>query len=664
MSTRQVLVGLTVLAALAVAAYSNTFDVPFQFDGKIAIVNNRNIHVEELAASKLWTAATRMENWADPSTRPATNLTFALNHYLGGLDPLGYHVVSLLIHILGGVAVFFLIFETLGLIGQGSASGPARDGGKEHSITSPWTGRFLIALLSSLLWLVHPIQTSAVPYIYQRYVCMGGMLYLWSLVCYLEARKAQMARKRPRAVGGWYAAAVALYLLALGSKENSAALPVILLLYELLIFSKLDWKRTRSLMIWGALFLLPSLVVGIIYLGYKELAVGLFDLGATRGDHFSRVERILTQPRAILFHLTQLLLPHPSRLNVDHDFTISHSLFDPPVTAVCLILLLAAAVCAILYRRRWPLVALCILWFLANLAMESSIVLLEIAHEYRLYLPSVGMALLLAGFLSWRGRCRDGPVWKGIVAILVVVFSIWTFQRNEVWGTEESLWRDAALKSPNKPRPQINLGLALADQGKRDEALEHFERAVKLEPRFAWAQNSLGAALAARGELDRAAFHLAEAVRLHPRFARAHNNLGSVLVRQGKPREAIVHFRAALTGRPDSAEAHNNLGNALADLGKLDEAIRHHRRAVQINPGYADGHSSLGIDLAQKGNLKEAIHHFAEALRIQPDHLHANFNLGKAYLQAGDREGALRQYEILKKLNANLANQLYRHIPK
>ena len=162
--------------------------------------------------------------------------------------------------------------------------------------------------------------------------------------------------------------------------------------------------------------------------------------------------------------------------------------------------------------------------------------------------------------------------------------------------------------------------MRLKDQGKLDEAVACYRRALELKPDYAEAHNNLGNALKDQGKLDEAVACYRRALELKPDFAEAHNNLGIALKDQGKLDEAVACYRRALELKPDFAEAHNNLGNALKDQGKLDEAVACYRRALELKPDFAEAHNNLGNALKDQGKLDEAVACYRRALELKPDY--------------------------------------------
>jgi tetratricopeptide (TPR) repeat protein len=172
-----------------------------------------------------------------------------------------------------------------------------------------------------------------------------------------------------------------------------------------------------------------------------------------------------------------------------------------------------------------------------------------------------------------------------------------------------------------------NLGAALWQAGRIQEAIKHYEQALRIKRDYADARNNLGVALVQAGRVQEAIEHFEQALRLDPGFAGAHNNLGAALEQAGRVQEAIGQYEQALRIKPDFAEAHNNLGAALLQAGKIQEAIKHYEQALRIKPDYAEAHYNLGDSLGQEGRVQEAIGQYEQALRIKPEYAEARAKL-------------------------------------
>jgi tetratricopeptide (TPR) repeat protein len=209
----------------------------------------------------------------------------------------------------------------------------------------------------------------------------------------------------------------------------------------------------------------------------------------------------------------------------------------------------------------------------------------------------------------------DRPVWRGAVR--------WGWGLLLGFSVAFNLFASAEYYSEECD----NIGVALVQAGRVQEAIRHYEQALRIKPDYAEAHYNLGLALAQAGKTQEAIGHWEQALRINPDFADPHNNLGIALWLAGRVQEAIGHWAQALRINPDFADPHNNLGFVLAQTGRTQEAIEHYEQALRIKPDYADAHYNLGGALVQVGRVQEAIEHYEQALRIKPDYAEARAKL-------------------------------------
>ena len=561
---------LGTLVLMGVLLYANTLRVPFYLDDVANIEENRAIQLHSLQFSNLAGAGTG----GLLTNRPVANLSFALNYYINGMNPAGFHVVNTLIHVLAGVFLFLFLVKTFGL--------------PQHAVARD--DALVLAFGGALLWLVNPLHTQSVTYIVQRMNSLAALFFVMALYCYAQGRtEAGKGRQLT-----WLAGAGVSGLLALGTKENAATLPFFILLYEWFFIQDLSsaWLRKHLPLFLGVL-------IAIALIGYFYLGTTPFDaIQATyKMRDFSLIERVLTQFRVVIFYIGLLLFPYPARLSLEHDFPVSHSLFNPPMTFFAILAILALLGLALYLARRQRFIAFAILWFLGNLVIESSVIGLEMVFEHRTYLPAMlvfPMIVLLLG--RW---LKAPPLWV-VLGVLTIVFSWWTVERNNLWLDPVKFWQECVHKAPTNPRPYNNLGQVLFERGEVEAAVGQYRQALQHKPSFFM----------------------------------AHNNLGIALKTQGKIREAARHFVMALDGDPGNAKIHNNLGNIYAGLGDYDKAALHLEEALRIDPGYASAYNNLGNLMMFKGRVSEAITYYRQALAITPGNADARHNLGVALRQA------------------------------
>jgi tetratricopeptide (TPR) repeat protein len=470
---------LLVVCAAGIWAYAGSLDAPFALDDQYNITNNPRIRLESLDAGALRDAA-----FGNRLERPVAYLSFAANYALGGYDPFGWHLFNVGLHLLNGALVYWLAWRLLGLAHRGSRA-------SERGEPVLWLG----AALGAAVFVALPVQTQAVTYVVQRMTSLATAFTLLALLLWLEGRL-----RRGAARTALWAGAPLCWILGLGSKEIAATAPALALGIEFFFLRDLDRAWLRRQLPIGAALLLAGLMLMLVFVGPEPWRL----LHVYESRDFSLGERLLTELRVVSFYVSLLLWPAPWRLNIAHDFPISHSLLDPPSTLVAGLFLSGLLVLALLLARRERVVSFGILWFFANLVLESTVFPLELAFEHRIYLPSVGFALIVAELAS-RGFARR-PRLVAVLGCALLGGLVWGTQaRNAIWSDEVTFWSDAAAKSPEFPRTHNNLGVAYMRAGRYEEAAREFRATLRLDPKHRLARMNLGFSLMALGRPDEAA---------------------------------------------------------------------------------------------------------------------------------------------------------------
>jgi len=269
--------------------------------------------------------------------------------------------------------------------------------------------------------------------------------------------------------------------------------------------------------------------------------------------------------------------------------------------------------------KEMRLISFCILWFMGNLVIESSVVPLEIIFLHRTYLPSM-MASLLATYLVLQ-HVRSEYFAKSILFSVLLILTFWTYDRNETWCDKVYFWRDCLQKNQTDYRIYNNLGKALEEKGELEVAIGMYEKAILTKPEHPRAYNNLGVALMSSGKIDEASGVLHDALEKNTENPETHYNLGLTHSARNESQDAEEHYLKAHEHFPEDSDpdVHNNMGITLARQGKLREAVEHFREAVRIDNDDQFAHNNLGITLARLGENREAIIHFQHALRINPN---------------------------------------------
>jgi len=551
-------VAIFLISIATLIIYSNTFTSPYHFDDIPNIVEDNKIR--------------DISNFRDTSgTRYIGDLTFALNYHFGGLNVFGYHLVNIALHILNGILVWWLVVLTLRI--------PMIEG---FCLDAHIRG--FIAMASSMIFVVHPVQTQAVTYIIQRFTSLATFFYLLSIVLFLRWRLSSRGGSRVF----FYLFSILSAVLAMKTKEISFTLPLVIFLYEYSFFRE-RWKISYDLIP----VLLTLLIIPLTRIGFDKPHGDMFDAlreVSQETENISRGDYLLTQFRVIVTYIRLLFLP--VNQNLDYDYPIYHSLFTPGVflSFLFLLLIFCLAVYFIVRSRKdgnayLLLSSFGILWFFITLSVESSLIpIKDVIFEHRLYLPGILVIVLI---------------------IMILPLSVATYHRNQVWKDEVALWTDVVKKSPEKARGYDNLGVAYYQQGQINEAIKEYKTAIRLDPNSHDAHYDLAVAYNKQGRIDDAVEEFNTTLRLKPNIAEIHYNLGLVYSRHGRIDEAIKAYTEALRLKPDHAGIHHDLGFAYARQGRIDEAIEQYIAALRLKPDFAEARNHLG--LLYKGLQKQEV---------------------------------------------------------
>ena len=587
---------LLIMVLITCLIYSNILHNPFVFDDWI-ITETRTLRLTNLSFDSIRERIGGVD-------RSIPMLTLALNYYFGEFNVIGYHIVNIVIHILTGILLFFFIKATLDL-DRSRAPGEI----------------ILIAFFAALLWLVHPLQIQAVTFTIQRFASIAAMFYILSFLLYVKARLAQEGWKRALLFTG----CILSGFLAVASKEIAGTLPGFILLYELYFLQDFKIIKSRKYLIYAAVFIVV-ISVPVIWHLFKG-GFSMFQASARMYGH-SISGLLLSQPRIFICYFGLFLFPHPSRLNIDHDFIYSTSLLEPLSNIPSLIIICAVLICAVLLLRKDRLISFAIMWVIGNYIIRSSFFGNDTIFEHRMYLSSMMFSLILVIIVFRYFKPRVLAL--GILCISIAFCSFWTYERNKVWRSEYALWSDSVKKSPNKARPHNNLGLALADMGRQDEAIEQYYEALKINPVYHKAFNNLGNLYEKEGRYEEAISVYENVLERKPTYVSANYNIANIYMKIGDFKKAENHYVTALIFKPDHVKSIANLAVLMMKQGRSEEAVSLGHRALKLEPYDAEIMTNLGGALIMRGEIENAIYYLEKALKISPDIKEAKINLTSA----------------------------------
>ena len=438
--------------------------------------------------------------------RPLLMFSYWVDYTRGGIDPHDYHVTNVLLHFVTAVLIALIVYRLLERLGTEIRS------------------RAALSVFAGGLFLLHPLQTEAVAYVASRSEALSVMFY-YAAVCVF------LYKKPSESISIWRSLAILiLFGAALTSKEHTLTLPALLLLLDL-AWVRQGWRKNALL--YG--MMAAAGAVGTFFIGRMLLyanTAGLSVKGMSPLDYF------YTQGRVLWTYLRLFILP--TGLNIDPDVAVSRSLLDGGAI-FGLLALAVVATAAWVYRKRFPLAALGVAIFFLLIAPTSSIVPIDdVQFERRVYLPFLGLALIVLEFLRRLKLSQIIAVGSGVLAVCTIL----TYQRSEVWASPLSLWQDTAAKSPKKVRPRFQVAYALFESGHCPEAAAQYETAATLAPPDYTLLTDWALALDCSGHADDALQKLEQATRLENN-AHAFALMGMVYGKQGKKKQALAALAEA-----------------------------------------------------------------------------------------------------------------------
>lgn len=626
---RQIALAAALVGAV-VLAYWGTLHGEFLWDDDLHVYKNPRIIGPE-GLREIWTTAAA-------NYFPLVLTNFWLQHAVWGLNPFGYHAVTIACHAFSALLLWRVLLA-LGATGFGA-----------------WLG--------AALWALHPVQVESVAWISELKNTQSAIFFLLAVLGFLRWLDAPPGERSGRAA---YILTLGYAVLALMSKPSTVMLPVALAL--------IAWWRRGEVRRRDALALAPCFLLSAVVSGWT-IWEQKFHSGAI-GPEWSQTwpERIAIAGRVIWFYLGKLAWPHPLTFIYPRwDISADLREFLPALGVL-------AGIGVLWWRRgRWRVGFLAAGFFVALLFPVLGFFSVyffrySFVGDHFQYLASLA-PLALAGV----GIARlPRKLALAVASLAVLGCAGLTVREGKEYRNNLALWGATVADNPAAHMAWMNLADSLSKAGRHAEAIEGFRRANRLRPGDPDGHNDLGCELVLVGQPAEALAEFAEALRLRPNYAETHanlgnalwylgchrdalaayqravalkpdhgeaqNNLGATLAQLGRAEEALPHFAIALRIKPDHAEAYDNLGNALRMLGRLPAAIAAHEHALRLRPDFAEAHHNLAIDLAASGRTDDALAHYRRALALRPDFVAASGGLAKLLAGVGREAEARRMLE-------------------
>jgi hypothetical protein len=466
---------LLIILIITFFTYKAGLSGGFVLDDGPTLINNASFRIHDLQADTLKRAA--FSNDAGPLKRPISMLSFSLNYYATGINPYYFKLTNLIIHLLNGIGIFALTTLLFRIYQQRFQ--PALS-----AANTQW-----ISLAVSSSWLLHPFNLTSVLYVTQRMTSLSAFFTIVGLVLFLRGRIQLYEGEK-----GWTSILIGLLIftpLAIFSKENGALLPVFMLIAEITLFNfQTSNSGTRWFLV--GFYILAIGIPFVAMLIYLAMHPGWLLAGYAHRD-FTLSERLMTEARVLWFYLGQIILPSTTQMGLYHDdIAISHSLLQPVSTLLSVAGILALLTLPFLARKKAPLIAFGVLFFLTCHVLESTVFPFEIAYEHRNYLATYGIVLILFFYLLYPLRhLTNLRLRQGVAVLLIGVFAGSTFARSSAWANPYDFTKLEVGHHPESARANSEMADIYSDEYLQDPhnremdynlAVKHYEKNSQLDP--------------------------------------------------------------------------------------------------------------------------------------------------------------------------------------
>jgi tetratricopeptide (TPR) repeat protein len=625
----KVWLSIIILVLVTFGVYSNSLNAPFIFDDIHKIVNNPDIKKLSNLPEKLiypYSKEHKTFNRNDPS-RPLVYLTYTLNYHFGKLNPFGYHLVNVFLHVFNVILMFFLTKKIILYVYKNNS--------------------YLFPFLVSLLFAVHPVNIDAVTYTFARSGVLATLFYILSLICFTK-----ILEKGKRFC--YFSLSLLFFILALASKPIAVTLPAIILFFDYIILSNYDINKVKTrkyyhIILW---------IILITYLIYRYFYLGGFgDIEISSEIRLSRYPYLIIQPYIILKYFKLLLFP--SGLCIYHYIMPSSNIFKPQILISILVVVSIFVFTFINYKKRKfesKLIIFSILWFFITLSPSSTIFPTAIVlSERRLYLSGYGFYLLmifLYFFVVIRTK-KNNYIYYPII-LYIATLSVFTIKRNKLYQEPAIMWQEAIFEYPQNFMAHLYLGNIYKEKKEYSNAIPEFQKALYIiqnedQQQYEKLYNFheiLGWLYKEQNEYIKAIEEYQQAIVLNPENYKAHNNLGLLYYYQKDYTKAMQAYKKAINLNPENVNAYANLGLLYHEQKEYIKAIQKYQKAINIDPDSFKFHYKLGVLFHEIGDFNKAKEFINKSILLnKKDNINAYIYLGGIYQKERDFKKAIQIYK-------------------
>jgi tetratricopeptide (TPR) repeat protein len=589
-------------------------------------------------------------NW-----HPLTWMSHALDYAIWGLNPLGHHLTSIMLHAINAFLVVVLIMR-LQEIAKGTAPG-----GLESSLPDE-RGMLITAGVTGLLFGLHPVHVESVAWVAERKDLLCALFFLLSIMAYLryagsrepgarsqESESSMDDEGTPPDPGGekrWYTFSLGLFVLALMSKPMAVSLPVVLLILDWYPFRRLHSGPTaRTALVEKLPFITLSLISSVLTVLAQRAWGAIVEI-----QMIPLSSRLLVAAHSLLVYLWKMAVPWDLVPYYPYPRNISLASLEFPFAAA---LVIGITIFCIMVAKRHKLGLTAWGYYVVTLLPVIGIV--QVGHQSMAdrytYLPSPAPFLVMGSLIALiRQYLKTLKKWTligGNVCAVVAIFTVFslsylTYKQIGIWRSSLSLWSYVIeMESTEVPIAYLHRGLAFGKLGQFENAIKDYDMAIALNSSYYQAYNNRGVVLEKLGQFENAIKDYNMAIALNSSYYQAYNNRGMVLEKLGQLENAIKDYNMAITLNPSNYEAYDNLGVLYGNAGLIDKAIETFNKSLAVNQNYYNAYNNRGLLYFSLGQYERALNDFNKTLELEPYFGEAYLNRGNLLFIIGKKEHAL-----------------------
>lgn len=602
------------------------------------ILEELNIRSIDLNLLKKIFTTVFLSNW-----HPLTTFSYALDYSVWGLNPWGYHLINIVFHALNTFLVFILAVR---LIEAGKSGKALIKDSKPYELN---IFELTAGFIASLLFGLHPLHVESVAWVSERKDVLSCFFFLLSVLAYIRYTGPLSSGKLL-----CYLSTLFFFILALLSKPMAITLPVVLLILDYYPLERISDNLKKAISEKVPFFILGAASALLTIWAQKEgQAIGSL-------EEYPFIVRISVALRSFIFYLYKMVLP--LHLAPIYPYPTGSELYSL-TSAAAIALFIAVSVFSVLMLKRrkiFPAV-----WFYYVITLLPVIGIVQVgrqaAADRYTYLPSLGIFIMAGAgagyFLKMHNKKQTIAVSAISSVFIFAALSAMTVNQIRVWKDSITLWSREIQEYPDKVFLAYHQrGLAYEKLGDHVRALEDYNKAIAIGPRYAYMYNNRGLVHEKLGNYKEAIADLDKAISLTPGNSKVYDNRGSVYLKLGDYQKAIEDFNSAISLNPKDAKSYTNRGFAYEESGDIKKALEDYNKAIVLDPGYAYSYNNRGFVYGKLGNFRQAIEDYNKAIALDPGFASPYNNRGLALHELGDNARAIEDFSAALKLDPKFTN--------